>query len=521
MTATLEVSQKIRLLLSEFDWKKLAHFIRNIDAAKCDIELQDSINESRDRASLNRWINDGMVGKHNFFKLAEIQEYLSDELSEKEAVITKAFDLLSQYFPSINPLYTRKSSMHILRMKYENLLKDCNSESISDFEAVENMGDDYLPYYKERLLPDFLNVHVESLTNFLGESAQQSIVSKMFTINNPLNRQQHVYPAIDLLPDDLALELSDTLSFLDSNDPPEDYIAAVKKTKPVIFNAPTFALQSLSLQTGEMKCAVSDYFKNLYHCDKHFYNIVGGFPGLNSATLSDYVNSTNMEDWAQRLKNIVVDNDFSQGEYSLGSACLFIYNTEERGYQALLAKMAKKANGFNDTHVIPASMFQPVLNNPFDYDRELNFKDQVIREVAEEIFGYPERTNSHPNNYLTELYAHPEIADLEALFESKQAEFHVTGLCLDMFRLRPEILSTIIIHDASWAREHFPAYKQLGNWETTKDGLMAITLCDDQFYEICASSRTKPLCAPGIASFIKGYSKFKDVMEARAECKVS
>ena len=59
MTAKLKVSQKIRLLLSEFDWQKLAHFIKNIDAARCDIELQDSINKEIHRNSATRWINDG------------------------------------------------------------------------------------------------------------------------------------------------------------------------------------------------------------------------------------------------------------------------------------------------------------------------------------------------------------------------------------------------------------------------------------------------------------------------------
>ncbi|WP_404391658.1 hypothetical protein [Pseudoalteromonas phenolica] len=511
----MDVSQKICLLLNDFTPERLNHFITNIDPTLCEAELQDSINKPVSRMTYQRWINDGTEGKHSFFRLSRVQDYLSEDIQEKDKIVQSVHELLTDYFPYINSRYSRKTTTHLIATQYDRLIKSTMTSNENEYEAIENMGTEALPYYKERLLPEFLDLHIQSVKNFVGEAAYQTIKSKLLKVRNPDTGQEFFYPTIDLMANSQNISLSKNLVYIESQEPPESFLNAVKKNKPGIFNAATFALRSFSQESGELECSVSNYFKALYYCDKHFYSILGGYPGLESPKINDYINNPNLKLWAQQISKLVVDNDFTKGEYSLGSACLFIYNTQ-KGYQALLAKMAPKANSFNETHVIPASMFQPVLNNPFEYESELNFKDQVIREVAEEIFGYPELTGSHSKNYLTEIYAYPEVAHLERLFKSRMAEFHVTGLCLDLYRLRPEILSTIIVHDVDWANEQFPSFKKIGNWETIDNGIVPITLDEDTFYKVCSSTRLDPLCAPGIASFVHGYRKFKEVMATRA-----
>lgn len=515
MTTKFGRSQRLMLLLNEFNHARLHQFIINIAPDSCDIEFQDTINKPKSSSSYNRWINNGEKSSHSLFQLPSIYEYLSDNTFDKKEIVSKAHSLLTEYFPSINPKFRSRSTIHLLTLKYESLLLKESSEEENQYAAIENMGEEFLPYYKDRLLPDFLNLHLEALKRFIGNEAYERILSKILVVKHPENDQRLRYPVLDLADASSSFILCKKLALMNSQEPPETFLAAVRKSIPGIFNGATFALQSFSPDTGEIECGISNYFKALYFCDKHFYNIVGGYPGLTSDKLADYINSIELESWALELKKLAADNDFSHGEYSLGSSCLFIYNTKEYGYQTLLAKKAPRANSFNDTHVIPASMFQPVLNNPYNYESELDFKDQVIREVAEEIFGYPEQTGSHAKNYLFELYSYPEIAHLEALFNSKQAEFHVTGLCLDLFRLRPEVLSTIIVHDTRWAEEQFPAYRKLGNWETIQNGIVPFNLNEDTFFDVCASNRFNPLCAPGIAAFVHGFRKFSAVLKAR------
>ncbi len=516
MNSNLNRSHKVQLLFSDFTHVSLKSFIVGIKPELCEFYLQESINKTSSPNTYNRWINGETAGKrfdHSFFQLPPVKAYLSEALVDKKEIVEEAHALLMQYFRAINPNYKRKTTVELLQKKYESLLS-MSPDIQHSFTLVKNVVNPHLPYYAERLQPEFLALHIDILTNELGTEQKEIITSKLLRVSHPNNGEQYTYPVIELLPKEVTLELNENLSHTQNKPVPADFLDAVRESKHKIFDAPTFAIDSISYETGEMKCKTSSYFQALFHCDKHYLNIVGGFPGLQSDKLIDYLNRTEIQNWAQHLKTLVIDNDFSQGEFSLGSSCLFIYNTKN-GYQTLLAKKARSANGFNDMHVLPASMFQPVLNNPLKFSDELNFKDQVIRELAEEIFNYPELTGSHSNNYLKELYGYPEIKSLEALFDSKEAEFHITGLSLDMFRLRPEILSTIIIHDSNWAEQFFPEHKKLGNWEIIENGIIALDLNDESFYEVCAANLFDPLCAPGIACFVNGYLKYKDILITR------
>jgi hypothetical protein len=369
------------------------------------------------------------------------------------------------------------------------------------------------PYYTERNQPEFLQSHLKALEEVIGCSDAQKINDRLLTVQNPVSGELYRFPVIDLNISFNGINLKPELvDCKQQKVVPDEFLDAVRVSQPKIYNKPTFAVNHFDKKTGDMTCYISSYFKALYNCDNHYYQVVGSYPGYNSSNIDEYTSSNSITAWAEELKSVVVDNNFKNFELSLGSSCLFICNTESHGYQALLAKKSQGANGFNDLHVIPASMLQPVGNNPLNYNLELNIKNQVIRELAEEVFNYPETTGSHANNLIDEIYSYPEISHLESLLKSGEAEFHVTGFHLDLFRLRPEILSTIIIHDKEWAKEHFCAFKVLGNWEIKKEGVVPIDLSDDNYYKVL-EGEVGFLCAPGAASFVKGYKKFKEIIK--------
>ncbi|TMP32051.1 hypothetical protein [Pseudoalteromonas rubra] len=499
---------KVQLLFSPFSADTFISFFNGIKAE----EIAKTVPSKK---SIERWLYGGTKGDrftHSLFKIKPIQAYLDESLSENNAVVEQAFYLIDTYFKELNPDFELKVSKKLLLDKYCKLLK--NDGLDLDFDYIRRMRNNDQPFYKERLQPEFLNLHLQILDSVLGKPNRETIESKLLEVTDPQSGKKWRYPAIWLYQGD-DLHLNNSLDLVKESDaPPEEFVTAVKDAKSKIEDNPTFSLKSLCKQSGELACSTSSYFKALYDCDNHFFNIAGAYPGLTSDKLLAYENNNRTYNWCMSLKRMIVDNDFSHAQHSLGISCLLIYNTIDEGYQALLAKKAPQANGFNDMHVIPAAMFQPVCNNPMKFEKELSFKDQVIREVAEEIFDYPEVSGSLQNNYLRELYGYPEISHLEELFKNGLAEFHVTGLSLDMFRLRPEILTTIIIHDENWAKQQLGEHKAIGNWEAEgrSKGIVSIDLNDSNFFKVCSGELPwfEPLCAPGIACFVSGYNKFKE-----------
>lgn len=492
--------KKISLLLSGFTSKQFLRFIKVIYPEQKAV-VQNTV---------NRWIQGTHKATHIFFEENEVAEYLNPLLQDKVAIVDKVFHLLNIEFPKLNPSYRLETNRDVIAMRYTKLA--FNDES-NTYSAIRLMSEANRAYYTERNQPEFLQLHLNALEEVIGRSDAQKINDRLLTVQNPVSGELYSFPVIDLNISFNGINLKPELDDCKQQKAvPDEFLKAVRISQPKIYNKPTFAVNHFDKTTGDMTCYISNYFKALYHCDNHYYQVVGNYPGYNSNNIEEYTNSHSIATWAEELKSVVIGNDFKNLELSLGSSCLFIYNTESHGYQALLAKKSQGANGFNDFHVIPASMLQPVGNNPLNYHLELNIKIQVIRELAEEVFNYPEATGSHANNLIDEIYSYPEISHLESLLKSGEAEFHVTGFYLDLFRLRPEILSTIIIHDKEWAKEHFGAFKVLGNWEIEKEGVVAIDLSDNNFYKVL-EGQVGFLCAPGAASFVKGYKKFKEIIK--------
>jgi hypothetical protein len=262
-------------------------------------------------------------------------------------------------------------------------------------KAIRTMRDFTKPYYVERNELHFLENHLKGLATVIGKVNAKKINNRVLTVKN--SKESYRFPSLDLNINNLNIHLGSPLITGKKHEAvPDGFLDALREARSNIYNKPTCSVNNFDLKTGEIKCSTSTYFDTIYQCDNHYYNIVGRYPGINN-DMTSYLNSSDFIKWAEELKKVIIDNDFSEGKLSLGSSCLFIYNTEEFGYQTLLAQKYDGANRFNDFHVLPASMIQPVGNNPLNYIEELDITNQVIRELAEELFNYPETTGSHPN----------------------------------------------------------------------------------------------------------------------------
>lgn len=370
------------------------------------------------------------------------------------------------------------------------------------FSAITEMSNKELPYYKDRDTQAFIELHLGVFGKRYPETYAK-LTGKILT--ETIGRQVIKFPCVNLLDDNQELTIESKLNIqqkAQATDNYEAFVSAILAAKPKVTDNVTFAINSFDSATGRLACKVSSYYKALYYCDYNFYQIVANYKKTN------YEQEYFLSHWADDLNKILC-NDFTTLDLSIGISCLVIHKTPDGTYKAFICKKSQAANGFMDMHVIPSAMYQPIANHPLNYYKELNPLDHVLRELAEEVFNVPEFDSSvHTDYLLTQIHQTPQNADILKLFKSNNAEFKVTGLYLDLYRLRPEILTTIIIHDESWFNDHFSPTTQLGNWEVVKNNVIAVEMNSD-FYNHIVTQENGSMCAPGMACYIKGYEYFQ------------
>lgn len=377
-----------------------------------------------------------------------------------------------------------------------------------DFELVSKCTQESLPYYKSDNQGRFFDFHLNYLRSELGDDFVQ-LESRL--LKETIEGKTYTFPTINLLSSDATFVVNQKLNLKakSSTAVPDGFISAIKSFMPGVQDNDTFTLNDLNLETNEITCSVSSYLKTLYSCDRWFYEMISSFPADDSFAEARYQKSKFLAGWAQCLRDIVINNIFSPDQ-SLGGSCLCIYNTDE-GYEYLLGQKSSLANAFNELHVLPSFMFQPISKNRLKYAKELSVKSKVFQELAEEVFQYDEiESDGHDKFLQKKINSKPEIARLRTLLSEGKAEFHLTGLWLDMYRLRPEITSVLVIKDKSWFEEFFSPRTKVGNWEILECGVLDYTT-DSQSYEGLLSGDGGRLCAPGAAALINGMRVFKSL----------
>lgn len=483
--------ERLRLLLAPFSHSQINAFIA---VARLPPALPSDIED---------WREGRTFPNHPFFDITEIARYL-DVLADDAAVIGRAHEVHTNFFSEICPHLDFEPNMAYLQTTYDSLL---NQRPDVNYQAVERMRCAGNVYYSDRFQDAFLTAHYWVLAHHLGARCAQALFHRLLSISLENDGAQITFPAIDLSQGDGHLGVAGDIANRVMGEVDDVFLHAVRSTGMTLENNPTFAIDRVS--EGEVHCCVSNYFNALCQCDKFYYYMVGAYPGYPSDGFDEYKRSRVMSDWANQLKRMVLDNDFQCIDASIGASCLFVYQTDT-GYKMLLSKKQPDANGFSDLHVIPALMFQPLGNSMLNDSQELNVMSHVLREVAEELFGYPEVSASGAGNWVEQVDSYPEIQALNQCFKTGTAEYHSVGMSLDLFRLRPEWLTTIIVHDVEWAKTYLHDLHALGNWEVQKGGVISLDMNDANFKKI-VSGDVGYLCAPGAACLVNGYKLFKNL----------
>ena len=336
----------------------------------------------------------------------------------------------------------------------------------------------------------------EELERELFEKFNINFKNKLLIEKNGEN--EILLPAIMLTQNEV--KISNTLSkTVDTNPINEDFIEILKKQcGQRIWQNPTYRLMNIDTDINELSIGESTYYQTLSTCDIHYYNFMDKNNHMINGEGEEYNN------WLTKLRNIIVNNQFSTVSASLGcSTLLMLKNPKNKIYEYYIIDNSKIKNAKSSKHVIPAFMFQPTkkIQNNEDFRLQSDLTTQILKEFGEELLGLEELEEINDYEKLqAEMDKNKVLKKLKKLLENKKAIIKILGVSLDVYRLRPEILTTLIIDDENFFK-HFNQERKL-SWEaleTNSDGLMIVTVDDEQTYLDLIFNKERPLVSPGAA----------------------
>ncbi len=103
--------------------------------------------------------------------------------------------------------------------------------------------------------------------------------------------------------------------------------------------------------------------------------------------------------------------------------------------------------------------FDPISSGIFDIstsDPEVDFdlRYKVLKEVYEELCGGKDVEKGMPGFDPTFFFSEPAIKDLKQMLDDGRASFLVTGFCIDLVRLAPEITTLLVVRDGSYHAQY-------------------------------------------------------------------
>jgi len=316
--------------------------------------------------------------------------------------------------------------------------------------------------------------------------------------------QEILLPSILLI--DGAVTISETMSSVNDTNKVNEYFINILKERcgQKLWNNPTYRL--MHINKGQLVLGESDYYKTLSTSDFYYYNFM-------KKENKNFEENQEYKEWFAQLEKIVVFNQFDNISASMGCSTLLVIKNYLNGkFQYYIVNNSKAKNAKDTKHVVPAFMFQPTkkIMDDDDFKAQTDITTQVLKEFAEELLGMKELEKI--NDYQVLYYRmnkNKVIKRLKKLLDTKKAKLKVLGVSLDVYRLRPEILTILIIDDEKF-------YKLFNeNWELSweasdedLDGLEIINMDDKEKYLNLMLDTNTPLVSPAAACLKLGREYF-------------
>jgi hypothetical protein len=138
---------------------------------------------------------------------------------------------------------------------------------------------------------------------------------------------------------------------------------------------------------------------------------------------------------------------------NIGVCTLVVFN-DGRGYSALIRERSERVAVYREAlDGVPSFMFGSEVG---DVTNEYSIMHNVYREYMEELFDMSELENPKGPVAFDWFYGrYPELQYLMKLLRDKnEAELLFTGVAIDLFNLRPDILMLMLIRTPQWWKIH-------------------------------------------------------------------
>lgn len=353
------------------------------------------------------------------------------------------------------------------------------------------------------------NQHAKDIVDDILIKINPQIEKQLLTRN--INREIHQFPVVELkkgkwdngdFRDAVTIQSSLTES-IDDSVPDNNFIGFLEKIGREVYDNPTFRLVDVT-DENNLILGGSTFFKTLCASDKLLYEMIWRYP-LSRSKIRKllYKHNRFFLSWKNIINEVIRNHSFHHYSASLGCSVLTVLREDKQSsdYIYLITTSAREKNSVLDRHVIPSFMFEPVSDSFSEQKKELNVEVQVLREFGEEILGVEELSDAKLFAAQDALIRqNPALKDLRKMLSEGRAKLAITGLCLDLFRLRPEITCVLIIEDPLFYKKHRSKFRF--NWETER--MEPFRLFDDKAYNNLLLDKEKPLCPPGAAALIYG-----------------
>jgi hypothetical protein len=183
---------------------------------------------------------------------------------------------------------------------------------------------------------------------------------------------------------------------------------------------------------------------------------------------------------------------------ALSVAATILIAETDGSYSAVLATRSRRvATHQLFAHVAPAGIFAPINAERRDEEKEFSVRNCIMREYAEELFGYKDLEQGD-GLLATNVSGLPPIQELIRAEREGAVTFRYCGISVPLFTLRPEICVLIFIKDPHWLDREIQRANWTDHWfelnweyETIKN-LDAVKLRLDQNLRPISPAQVRP-----------------------------
>jgi hypothetical protein len=211
-------------------------------------------------------------------------------------------------------------------------------------------------------------------------------------------------------------------------------------------------------------------------------------------------------------------NPIRTGKYrcaAIGVSTLIAFNDGKDPLKLLVRLRGSQGQPLRQQckHVVPSFYFRPAT----DFEKDCSIQHNIFREYLQECFNYSvERLQTTHEA----IYKYDEIKFLQQLISTGGAKLLLTGIAFNLFNLRPEICTLLLIEDIKWYKEQYNKIKyckefissQEENVEMKKNDLFEYIPLTDNNVMINKYHLEPPTMVPaGAATFWLGVEVLREL----------